>query len=567
MSRFDDKKYDAFRIFEEMLESTEAPAKEQNSRLDENRTSPRETKTEDVFYEIEYDSSPFPGVGKYVLKSQKIEPPVRQIPKDPIRELFGQMREIARRNRSYSVSTSRFYDKRVRVEDSKIFYEQGMLMKDFEDDYDRVVPYSSYFPYYQMMGYEQLRTYFSWRTRVRKGVIEPTSLSYAFLYVYELLGNIGAENPEDGITKLLTFWRAYRVYEEGMDKYVLRWMKDYHVYYPLPWSFSEFVERNDLKEYYPGICGPLDEFALFSSISKYKIEKSAFYAGEHQGMMQDCFRHTIHCLRKVFEENEMDFETAVFQPTRNMALWTPFKDALFYPWLIQEDRRVVLSEKEIYMCSQNRWSFHTTLTTESGRQLIGYIMKQTESVLRRAVQYKHKLSADSGTVTHGCMARLSMRGVSLEKVITEAVMGFYREATKTVVRVDLDSLERIRREALATQEKLIVPEDGMEKEAPPIDTAPMVDTASTEVSVPIEEDPWKELSLALDDVQKTALRIALQDESGLKAFADGQGIMLEVLLESINDLAMDVVGDSLMDEAFAVYEEYIEDVKGMVEES
>ena len=28
---------------------------------------------DDMYYEIEYDSSPFPGAGKFVLKSQKVE--------------------------------------------------------------------------------------------------------------------------------------------------------------------------------------------------------------------------------------------------------------------------------------------------------------------------------------------------------------------------------------------------------------------------------------------------------------------------------------------------------------
>lgn len=44
-------------------------------------------------------------------------------------------------------------------------------MEDFEDDYDGDAPFSMYYPCYQMMGYEQLRTYFSWRSKVRKGFV------------------------------------------------------------------------------------------------------------------------------------------------------------------------------------------------------------------------------------------------------------------------------------------------------------------------------------------------------------------------------------------------------------
>ena len=50
-------------------------------------------------------------------------------------------------------------------------------------------------------------------------------------------------------------------------------------------------------------------------------------------------------------------------------------------------------------------------------------------------------------------------GISLEETVTAAVEEFYREATKTVVKVDNASLEKIRQEALATQERLIVPEE------------------------------------------------------------------------------------------------------------
>ena len=166
------------------------------------------------YYEIEYDSCPMPGVGRFVrrqadarsgnagLKSGagalKIEAPVR----DEVRERFNQMRDIARKNQYLYYENSRFYDRKIRQENARIFYEQGMFMKDFEDHYEKEVPFSSYFPSYQAMGYDQLRTYFTWRTRVRQGEIRETSLSYAFLYLYELLNQIGVSDPRDGLEKL-----------------------------------------------------------------------------------------------------------------------------------------------------------------------------------------------------------------------------------------------------------------------------------------------------------------------------------------------------------------------------
>jgi len=56
-----------------------------------------------------------------------------------------------------------------------------------------------------------------------------------------------------------------------------------------------------------------------------------------------------------------------------------------------------------------------------------------------------------------------------------------------------------------------------------------------------------------------ALRVILWDED-IKKFADARGIMLEVLLDGLNEKAMDTVGDTLLeiDETVTVYEEYKE---------
>ena len=184
-----DREYEAFRIFEQVRKEREGDAPSVPEKAGKAELS---LEADVPFYEIEYDACPLPGVGKFVLKSQKVGAP----PRDEVREKFNQMRDIARKNQYLYYENSRFYDKRIRQENSKIFYEQGRFMEDFEDDYEKEVPFSAYFPSYQMMGYEQLRTYFTWRTRLRKGEITDTSASYLFLYLYELLNQIGVRSEQ-----------------------------------------------------------------------------------------------------------------------------------------------------------------------------------------------------------------------------------------------------------------------------------------------------------------------------------------------------------------------------------
>ena len=521
--------------------------------------------SEGMFYEIEYNSSPVPGVGKYVLKPQpqKIEDPE----KDEIRELFVRMRDIARAHRS-SYDLSRFFDRRVQNDNAIIFHQQGLFMKDFTDDYAGNTQFSQYFPYYQMMGYKQLRTYFTWRTQVRQGNVADTSLSYAFLYIYELLGNIGVTDPQDGLSKLMSFWKAFSAHNKSIDKYILRWLKDYHIYYTLPHSFKDFVYMNNLAEQYPKSVETDDSFDLFCSISKYNIKKSAFFTNETSKMISDCFSFVIDRIRQDFAAAGMDFDYALFRPTRKIVVWKPFKDALFYHWVKQPDKQIVLSENEIYMCKKNEWTFSTVITTDKGRQFIGYVMKQMESILRKITKFRFKLTANIDMVNYNTIRILTKAGLFIEKMVPAAVVEYHREATKTAVMVDLASLARIRQEALVTQESLIVEDQTQQKEADPV---PIPFTAQDQniFADTSEEEPtpfydvWENLKDILNESELRALAVVLNGND-IKAFADECGVMIEVLVDGINEKAMDYIGDNLMDEDFVLYDDYKDQVSRLL---
>lgn len=516
----------------------------------------------DMFYEIEYNSSLVSGVGKFVLKPQVINKPE----KDEIRDLFIQMRDIAREQRS-TYDYSRFFDRNAQHDNAIIFYKQGMFMKDYEDNYSGNVPFSQYFPYYQMLGYEQLRTYFSWRTKVKHGNITDTSLSYAFLYIYELLNNIGVKDPQDGINKLMIFWKAFRINNKSIDTYVLRWLKDYHIYYNLPQSLKEFAKINNLSAYYPEITESDDDFNLFCSVSKYDIRKSVFFADETRKLIIDCFSYLIEKIRKDFDTAGMNFDDVLFRPTRTLVFWKPFKDALFYNWLKQPDRRTVLSKNEIYICNKNEWSFSTIITTEKGRQFIGYVLKHMETILRQVTKFKFKLTSNIDMINQETMRKLKKAGLFIDKIVFDAVMNFYKEVTKTVITVDPAALARIRQEALVTQESLIV-EDQIEQrnvsltqtKLPP-DNNIFADSSDSEPVLSV--NIWESLRVSLNDNEIKSLAVIAQG-GDIKSFADECGIMLEVLVDGINEKAMDCISDNLIDDNYYIYDDYIQQVKDLI---
>ncbi|MCL2106782.1 MAG: TerB N-terminal domain-containing protein [Oscillospiraceae bacterium] len=515
---------------------------------------------DELFYELEIEGS---AAAPLQTPAQKIAPP----PKDEIRERFHAMRKIAWDYRSPYVRPSNFYDETVRRDNARIFYKQARFMRDFEDSFERQVPFSSYYPYYQQMTNEQLRSYFSWRTNVRKGRVAAASLSCAFVYIYELLHNIGVERPQEGLDKLLDFREAFRLHDSSIEKYMDRWVKDYKIYYNLPLDAQCQMESFDLQ------CAVL----------KYDIRKSAFYTEETAQLLTDCFAFVTVRLRQAFSDAGLSFDEIVCQPTKRMSRWQPFRDALFYPWMKQPDRCVVLSENEIYNCRDNQWTFSTLLSLESGRQLLGYALKRMEAVLRQAMGCKHKLTAKTDALSTGLL-----RKIPLDEIITSAALEFYREATKIVVTVDEGALRKIRLEARETQEKLVVPEEESVKEIKEEEKAKEIKIKKEEREKDIKEeikikekfkedkkekyyeireektDHWSALKNALSVMEVHALAVVLR-EANLKEFADGKGVMLEVLADGINEKAADILGDSLLDDELRIYDDYIENIKEMLE--
>jgi len=493
------------------------------------------------------------------LQSESLQPEYLW---DEKRMLFSKMRKIAREDQS------------LRMDHAKIFFKQGVLMKDFEDDFDGNAPFLSYYPYYQLMGYDQLRTYFTWRAKVRRGIIEQVSTSYAFVYIYELLNNIGVASPEEGLSKLMAFWKAFRKYSPVLDKYVISWIKDYHVCYKLSKSFKDFAHENNMCIYYPQVFGPdSDErtsFPIFSIISRYDIKSSSFYTEETSKLIDDCFYFVLCKLREVFDGFDMSFDDLIFQPMSSRFTWTPFSNALYYHEHDEYGRKVELSESETYTYNRENWLCRTVIITESGRHLVGFVLKQMESALRKVTKFKRNISANRNMISDDIEFTLTKKGIVLEKIIEDAVLEYHSILNRKTVSVDLGSLDKIRLEALDSQDKLLVDEEKNQFNFDPMETmasetlVSTLETSKSEMteqplSQPPELDEWSRFKATLTTIELEALTV-IQHGGDVKSFADEKGIMLEVLIDSINEKAFDTVNDAIIDtdDGFTIYEEYID---------
>jgi len=382
-----------------------------------------------------------------------VSPPQQIMPRviDPIREKFYEMRRLS-------------HDKPFARNDSELFYRQAVFMEDFTDDFEGNAKFNMYYPYYQNMGYEYLRTYFSWRTKARQGEICPISLSYVFLYIYELLSGIGFADPADGLARLLAIWNVFSDTNPALEKYMPGWLKDYYVFYELGHSFSDFVEAHHLQKYY-SLTLLFDEKTenklwISNALSSYNVANSKFYKDGNEQLFGDCFDKVLYEIHELCRRHDARLQDLFVYTVSRRLPWQPFKQALFGSRVKQTDREIKLSEFECYYCKNGKWTATLPIYYSSQRDFIGYILKKTEACLRRVTDYKFKLAVDikPGSKSFRELARPAIKRTELDKVIEKTVADFHRSSIRTVVTVDLENLARIREEALGTQEQLIVPE-------------------------------------------------------------------------------------------------------------
>jgi len=136
------------------------------------------------------------------------------------------------------------------------------------------------------------------------------------------------------------------------------------------------------------------------------------------------------------------------------------------------------------------------------------------------------------------------------------------EPEKIIVSVDTDSLKKIRKDALVTQERLIV-EDAPDFIAP----HPFKEQNSSQPLISAPEKPidvWEAFKVSLSQTETDALTIILQS-GDINTFANKEGIMLEVLVDSINEKASDIIGDCILDlaDTLEIYPEYENDLKAL----
>lgn len=535
---------------------------------------------------------------------------------------YRKMREISRWQEDPKGGAGRW------LSEAELFYRQGLLMADFEDDCPYNGTFKSYFPTYNAMSDRQLRGYFTWRAQVRRGNIEETSTSFAFLYLYELICGIGVDDPLDGFNKIKAFWDVYRAFEPGIDRFARVWLQDYAVFHrldpkllrdsktvmfdnalielrraardlvPAPAPSGQPPKRRKTSE--PTLPLPPDEvreerlMAAINALSTYNLSNSRLDRSHHRDLRHVACAVYVRMVRYYDTHRKTGIVASLFGEETAMP-YTMFASAVFFAPERHEDCEYRLDPIHIYRCQNGFWECMRIHGSRQKSSKLGEMMRACDQRLRLALDPAHPLKEEKVPKY-------------LAKIIDDEIVAWLSwDAAHQPVKIDIDlsQLGHIRSAAAQTREALLIDEEREDGMIAEVDTAgserskaePVADATVEAVAAPIRQDEadeptisteqfgvvapllvptpaftaaapvdaTNELAPAADAYLRALLEHnAVQSESAVAQSEQGE----DMLVDTINEALFDLVGDTVIEFSAAgpqIIEDYEADVRGYLD--
>lgn len=532
---------------------------------------------------------------------------------------YRKMREISRWQDDPKGGAGRW------LSEAELFYRQGQLMADFEDDCPYNGTFKSYFPTYNAMSDRQLRGYFTWRARVRRGTVEETSTSFAFLYLYELICGIGVDGPLDGFSKIKTFWDAYRAFEPGIDRFARVWLQDYAVFHGLDPKLlrdsKTVMFDNALIELRraardlapapapsgrpPNVVNPLSRSSRFRPTRRARSDSWPLSTPSPRitTITQDSIAATIAtcatwhapCMsvwRVTMTRTERPVSWRACLGRRRPCPIPWFASAVFFAPNRHEDCEYRLDPIHIYRCQNGFWECMRIHGSRQKSSKLGEMMRACDQRLRLALDPAHPLKEEKVPKY-------------LAKIIDDEIVAWLSwDAAHQPVKIDIDlsQLGHIRSAAAQTREALLIDEereDGASAEAEAADSGqpeaePVADAIVEPVAAPIRQDEptisteqfgvvapllaptpafaaaapadaTSELAPAANAYLRALLEHnAVQAESAVVQSGQSE----DMLVDTINEALFDLVGDTVIEFGAAgpqIIQDYEADVRGYLD--
>lgn len=426
------------------------------------------------------------------------------------------------------------------------------------------VSYYSYVPQFDQLSKEQLSYYLWWRKCFEEGMLIETTYSYVLLYVYEII-NLGERQD-----LLLAQRRLCDVWKSYAEKFVQflhklpAWICDFSLLHrlsaPLDINRAMLKHTLSLKEFFLNI--PQGDYrecanALIKYASEYDYKTSKFYTDEN---------------RSAFDEHIIGALVAAVN------FYSP--DGVMLSSLHSEDSKLIRNVYEgALCCSEQRYEIEVRYSSFSRsnelRYIIADIIKYSENKIRTLIGIKSKLTVYSvptelqKVIDAYFEQNFAPLPRSAKKKEEKTEYDFLYELPKK--EFSLENAKKIESESWGvTQDLISAFEDDSDENLSTKSESDVSPTAfDPKDSAPLEKD----LEITSDEDANTTQREKLseympfinalneRDQSAAMAAAKSCGMLIDALVDRINEIASDEIGDILIEEtdgAFEILECYLE---------
>ena len=467
------------------------------------------------------------------------------------------------------------------------FVRQGKFMEDYEDDAPWNSEVKRYFATYHDLNLNQLRGYFAWRTRVRRGEFYPITASLAYMYIYELLNMIGVKTHEEAIRKMREFEEGFLdrgMGDRAMRENLHRWIMEFTV---LSGSSSEEVlsliapELIERDRQLMVLRKPLEHsdeevFGALNALTGGKTEKSPVFLKE-PGRGIHLFAEVWRYMAEHYDDCGWDIFAACFGKLRKFP-WHPLANAVYMDQKKREEAEYKVTECRKFVCKNGEWSEIRYDELFFDRYRVHAIVHEADRQIRRYLKAGHYLKVKKGE---------EWITPYVEAVI-EADRAAAVEAAKPKITIDLSGLDKIRRDAQITRDSLLT-EDEMREQAPEQVIKQVPEQASQQaegpaarheeqqivqpVTLEVPESPMEEERSAateipeLDDVHARILLSVMRGEP-VAGLIREKALMPSVVADAINEALFDEIGDNVLTcegDEITLVEDYREDLESILE--
>ena len=506
-----------------------------------------------------------------------------------------------------------------RMDEDEIFYRQAKYLENFEDNYEvKNVHRNSYNIFgvdytYSNFSFADFRTYFSWRTKIRKGEFELIDWEYEQIYINELLNQIGCKDENDVIEKIIDFWKGYRQCTLKIDSVMPNIIKEFYITNGFKIPYTEIMKKfpieiktqaKDLKDINKGIY--TDKIDFLDEISTYKIAKSKLLETKYGYLLNQCIEKVFTKLNSKFKEEDIILSEMLMYKHETEHWWNPLRN-----YNVFHEKKpigpIIIEGIEKYECLNGMWNKTIYSENRKYRNTIGYILKTMECYIREYLGYrklklpgKNEIIKDIEEYYCSDKTRNVSRKIyemNLQEIIQIETIKFleenkipkmifkktkekqdeFEQEEKIEVVFNQEQFAKIREKSEEIQKALIIEENDEEiknsvvreesiendKEISKIkeDT---IDKPK-EVANTQEDNVFKKFAYNLNPEEKEIINVLLEKqdvENKIMKIAQSHNEMLEVIISNINDKALETIGDTVIEsDMSAIYKDYEEEIK------